>query len=317
MKPYCYGVDLGGTTVKIGRFSTGEAEPEKWEIPPRTEDGGSHILPDIAKAVLDNMKVNGIYHDMVEGIGIGVPGPVEDNGFVHGCANLGWGPMNAAGILSELTGLPVRAANDANAAALGEQRAGCGRNYQSLVMITLGTGVGGGVVLNGEIVSGTNGAAGEIGHMQVVDPADIVGHCGCGRVGCLEQAASATGLVNMTRKILETSGKASCLRSVDELSAKAILDAARDGDPLAQEAAEKMMHYLALAASLIASVVDPDAFVIGGGVSRAGAYLIDGIARHYKKIVFHAHRETPFIQAVLGNDAGMIGAAGLIWDGNK
>lgn len=314
MDRFCFGVDLGGTTVKLGLFTIEGTLVDKWEIPTRTENQGAYILKDIAASIQARMTERQLKVSDVSGIGIGVPGPVIDESVVQGCVNLGWGTMNVAEVLADLTQLPVKVANDANVAALGEQWQGGGKGYDSLVMFTLGTGVGGGIISDGHIISGTNGAAGEIGHMLLVDPEDITGVCGCGHVGCLEQAASATGLVNMTKKIMAASDEASVLRSIENITAKDILDAAKAGDALAVRAADKMMMYLGKAAAYIACAINPDIFVIGGGVSRAGSYLTDGIQKCYESQVFHASSKTPFVLATLGNDAGIIGAARLVCD---
>ncbi len=312
MDKYCFGVDLGGTTVKMGLFTVAGILVDKWEIPTRTENQGEHILGDIAASIQAKMGEKALTAAAVTGVGIGVPGPVIEESIVLGCVNLGWGRFNVAEDLSKLTGLPVRVANDANAAALGEQWQGGGKGYENLVMLTLGTGVGGGIISGGRIISGSNGAAGEIGHMVLVDLEDITGVCGCGHVGCLEQAASATGLVNLTCKMLEKSDEDSSLRQLTSITAKDILDAAKNGDGLAVKAADRMMMYLGRAAAYIACVMNPDIFVIGGGVSKAGTYLTEGIQKHYQSIVFHASRETQFVLATLGNDAGIIGAAKLV-----
>lgn len=314
MDKYCFGVDLGGTTVKMGLFTVTGELLDKWEIPTRTENHGEYILGDIAASIQAKMSEKQLTEENVTGVGIGVPGPVVKESIVQQCVNLGWGTVDVAKTLSEFIHLPVKAANDANVAALGEQWQGGGKGYDSLIMITLGTGVGGGIISEGKIVSGANGAAGEIGHMVIVDPADITGVCGCGHVGCLEQAASATGLVNITRKILSETDERSSLRGMDPMTAKDILDAAKAGDGLAVRAADKMMMYLGHAAAYLACAMNPDIFVIGGGVSRAGAYLTEGIQKHYREIVFHASTETPFVLATLGNDAGIIGAAKLVCD---
>lgn len=312
MDKYCFGVDLGGTTVKMGLFTVAGILVDKWEITTRTENNGEHILGDIAASIQTKMAEKQLTAQDVTGIGIGVPGPVIEESIVLGCVNLGWGKCNVAEQLSGLTGMPVRVANDANVAALGEQWQGGGKGYDNLVMFTLGTGVGGGIISEGRIISGTNGAAGEIGHMILADPADITGVCGCGHTGCLEQAASATGLVNMTKKMLAESDEDSSLRQLTSITAKDILDAAKAGDGLAVLAADKMMMYLGRAAAYIACVMNPDVFVIGGGVSKAGAYLTEGIRKHYQTVVFHASKDTQFVLATLGNDAGIIGAAKLV-----
>ena len=312
MDKYCFGVDLGGTTVKIGLFSIEGQLQDKWEIPTRTENHGAEILSDIAASIQSRMDTGHLSKEQVTGIGIGVPGPVLNENIVQGCVNLGWGNVRVADELSALTGLKVKAANDANVAALGEQWQGGGKGFQNLVMFTLGTGVGGGIIQNGRIISGANGAAGEIGHMVIVDPDEVVGTCGCGHRGCLEQVASATGIVNLTEKKLAECSQDSVLREISPLTAKDVLDAAKAGDALAEQAAENMMKQLGRAAAYIACVVNPDIFVIGGGVSKAGEYLIEGISRYYKDYAFHASADTKFALASLGNDAGMIGAAGMV-----
>ena len=310
MDKYCFGVDLGGTTVKIGLFSIEGQLQDKWEIP--TENHGAEILSDIAASIQSRMDTGHLSKEQVTGIGIGVPGPVLNENIVQGCVNLGWGNVRVADELSALTGLKVKAANDANVAALGEQWQGGGKGFQNLVMFTLGTGVGGGIIQNGRIISGANGAAGEIGHMVIVDSDEVVGTCGCGHRGCLEQVASATGIVNLTEKKLAECSQDSVLREISPLTAKDVLDAAKAGDALAEQAAENMMKQLGRAAAYIACVVNPDIFVIGGGVSKAGEYLIEGISRYYKDYAFHASADTKFALASLGNDAGMIGAAGMV-----
>lgn len=312
MEKYCFGVDLGGTTVKMGLFTTEGVLQDKWEIPTRTEDNGCHILGDIAESILGKIAERQLEAVSVTGVGIGVPGPVVKESIVHKCVNLGWGTVNVSEELSKLIKLPVKTGNDANVAALGEQWQGGGKGYDSLIMLTLGTGVGGGIITEGRILSGANGAAGEVGHMMLVDPADISGVCGCGHVGCLEQAASATGLVNMALKQLSLTDEASCLRSANPLTAKDVLDAAKAGDDLAVRVAEKMMMYLGKAAAYLACTVNPDIFVIGGGVSRAGTYLTEGIQKYYRQFVFHASAHTPFALATLGNDAGIMGAARMV-----
>lgn len=312
MDKYCFGVDLGGTTVKIGLFSIEGQLQDKWEIPTRTENHGAEILSDIAASIQSRMDTGHLLKEQVTGIGIGVPGPVLNENIVQGCVNLGWGNVRVADELSALTGLKVKAANDANVAALGEQWQGGGKGFQNLVMFTLGTGVGGGIIQNGRIISGANGAAGEIGHMVIVDSDEVVGTCGCGHRGCLEQVASATGIVNLTEKKLAECSQDSVLREISPLTAKDVLDAAKAGDALAEQAAENMMKQLGRAAAYIACVVNPDIFVIGGGVSKAGEYLIEGISRYYKDYAFHASADTKFALASLGNDAGMIGAAGMV-----
>ncbi|HEX3077286.1 MAG TPA: ROK family glucokinase [Lachnospiraceae bacterium] len=311
MKKYCFGVDIGGTTVKIGLFTIEGTIVDKWEIKTRTEDKGSNILPDIAESLMDKLQEKGIQKDEIEGIGIGVPGPVDAKGTVLGCVNLGWGIFNVAEEVTRLTGIQnVKAGNDANVAALGEVWLGGGKGYDDMIMITLGTGVGGGVILGGEIVTGSKGAAGEIGHMTVkFDEPDT---CNCGRKGCLEQFASATGIVKEAKRLLERTSEESSLRSIENLTAKDIFDAAKKDDKLAYELVEQLGWYLGSTCANISAVVDPQVFVIGGGVSKAGVILLDTIQRHYEKFAFKPHKEKEFRLAELGNDAGIVGSAKMV-----
>ena len=304
-----FGVDLGGTTVKLGYFDMDGNVLDKWEIPTRKEDNGSLILPDIAKAILDKMEEKGLEKEDVVGVGIGVPGPVNDEGVIFMAANLGWGIMNINEELSKLTGLPVKAGNDANVAALGEMWKGGGQGHKNLVAVTLGTGVGGGIIVNGQLLAGATGAGGEIGHIHVEDAETDV--CGCGNKGCLEQYSSATGVVRLANRALAASDKDSVLRN-GEVSAKTVFDAVKAGDALAVEIAEKFGEYLGKGLASIAGVVNPEIFVIGGGVSKAGPVLLDYIKKYYTPYVFHGSRDALFALATLGNDAGIYGAAKLI-----
>ena len=310
MAKYVFGVDIGGTTVKLGLFNIDGEVLDKWEITTRKEDGGANILKDIAESVEAKMAEKNIDKSDVTGVGMGVPGPVKEDGTVMKCVNLGWGMFNAAEELSGLLGLPVKAGNDANMAALGEYWQGGGKEYKSIIMVTLGTGVGGGIIINGKMMAGVNGAGGEIGHMTVdLDEQD---KCNCGKKGCLEQYASATGIVRLANRALQSSDKPSKLRDVKTISAKEIFDAAKDGDELAQSLAEEHGKYLGLALANVACVVDPDAFVIGGGVSKAGDILIDITKKYFEEFAFHACRNASFKLATLGNDAGIFGAAASI-----
>lgn len=313
MGKYCFGVDVGGTTVKIGLFSPEGEVVEKWEIPTKTDNNGSGILPDIADAVLSKLEERGIAKEEIIGVGIGVPGPVDDAGVVYKAVNLGWDVMNVNETLGGLLGLPVKAANDANVAALGEMWCGGGKGCRDLVLATLGTGVGGGIIVNEKIVTGSKGAGGEIGHIHIAD--DEPDACGCGNHGCLEQYASATGIVRLANKKLALSNEESVLRAAqeaNELSAKAVFDAVKDGDKTACEIAEEFGMYLGKGFAMIAAVVNPEVFVLGGGVSKAGEILCDYVSRNYEKYAFHGCRNASFKLAALGNDAGIYGAAKLV-----
>lgn len=310
MANYLFGVDIGGTTVKIGLFNVDGELLEKWEITTRTDDGGAYILSDIAASVTAKMEEKGIDKSDVKGVGMGVPGPVKEDGTVVKCVNLGWGVFNAAEELGGLLGLHVKVGNDANMAALGEYWQGGGKDYQNVVMVTLGTGVGGGIIINGKIVAGVNGAGGEIGHMTIdLNEQDA---CNCGKKGCLEQYASATGIVRLANRALQASDKPSKLREVKYISAKEIFDAAKSGDDIALDLVEEHGKRLGYALANVACVVDVDAFVIGGGVSRAGQILIDTTKKYFQQYAFHACRNTVFELATLGNDAGMFGGAAAV-----
>lgn len=310
---YCFGIDVGGTTVKLGLFDTEGTVIDKWEIKTRTENGGVNVLPDIAEAVKAKMEEKGISTADVEGAGIGVPGPVTSDGYVNKAVNLGWNEkFNVEEKLSALLELPVKAGNDANVAALGEMWKGGGLGYKNLVMVTLGTGVGGGVILNGNILTGVNGAGGEIGHICVNYNEED--KCGCGKTGCLEQYASATGIVRLAKKKLANETRKTMLNA-EFISAKKIWDAVKEQDEVAMEIAEEFGAYLGHAIANFTVVLDPDVVVIGGGVSRAGMILIDYIQKYYDEKAFFSNKNLKFVLAELGNDAGIYGAAKLAIDG--
>lgn len=309
MKKYCFGVDVGGTTIKMGLFDVDGNVLDKWEIVTRTENGGVNVLPDIAKAVEDKMAEKSIAKDEVAGVGVGVPGPVDSKGIVHRCVNLGWDEFNVNDKLGELVGMPVMAGNDANVAALGEMWKGGGQGHNDLVVVTLGTGVGGGIIINGKMLTGANGAGGEIGHIHVQDGEPET--CGCGNNGCLEQYASATGIVRLAKRVLAKTEQTTVLNA-DTVTAKDVWDAVKAGDAVAIEVAEQFGRYLGEGLAAVAGVVNPEAFVIGGGVSKAGEILLSYVEKNYKPVVFHGSRDVKFTLATLGNDAGIFGAAKLV-----
>jgi len=311
MNKYCFGIDVGGTTVKLGLFNEAGDVLDKWEIKTIVDDNGKHILPDIAKSVEAKLAEKKIEKDQVVGIGMGVPGPIKADGVILKAVNLGWGTFNVAEELGRLTGLSVKVGNDANVAALGEMWKGGGQGHANIVMVTLGTGVGGGIIVDGRILTGANGAGGEIGHMHITD--EETEKCGCGGIGCLEQVSSATGIVRVAKKYLAGTDKASVLRD-QAVSAKTIFDAVKAGDEAAAEIADIFGKYLGTALANVACVADPEVFVIGGGVSNAGPILFDFIKKHYQKVVFAGCKDAEFALAMLGNDAGIYGAAKLILD---
>lgn len=306
---YCFGVDVGGTSVKMGLFTESGEILDKWEIVTRTENKGEGILPDISAAIFNKMQERQLDKSVVLGVGVGVPGPVTEDGTVSGTPNLGWEYKDAKKEMESLTGMKAWIANDANVAALGEMWKGGGLGEKNLVMITLGTGVGGGVVLGGRIVPGSHGAAGEIGHICVnYEETDV---CGCGCSGCLEQYASATGIVRLAKRKLEKEKRDTVLRK-ESVTAKAVFDAVKEGDAVAVEVAEEFGRYLGRALANLALVVDPTVFVIGGGVSKAGEVLIPFIQKPYLERAGFGTKDVRFTLATLGNDAGICGSAKLV-----
>lgn len=312
MKKYGFGIDVGGTTVKVGFFETSGVLLDKWEIKTNTANGGEAILPDIAKTIEEKLSKEGIGKDEVQGIGIGVPGPVLNASVVTRCVNLGWGEIDVAGTLSKITGLPVKVGNDANVAALGEMWQGGAKGSSNVVMVTLGTGVGGGIIVDGRIVAGANGAGGEIGHLNVCE--DEHEACNCGQHGCLEQYASATGVVRMAKRKLAKISEETSLHKYDDLTAKDVFDEAKAGDKVALEIVNEVCEILGKTLGKIACVVNPEVFVIGGGVSKAGQILIDTVKKYYVPNTFTSCKDARFELASLGNDAGMYGCMCLMLD---
>lgn len=309
---YAVGIDVGGTSVKLGLVNTNGEIAETWEIPTRTEDKGVNILPDIAVSVKDRIREKGLTDDIL-GAGIGLPGPVDDEGVIRKAVNLHWEKtFNVAEELSSLLdGMKIKAGNDANVAALGEYWQGAGKDYGDMVMVTLGTGIGGGIIHHGQIYAGTTGAGGEIGHI-CLNPNEKI-RCNCGNAGCFEQYASATGIVRLTKEELEASSEDSELRG-KEIDAKAMWDAVKNGDALAIRVAERFGFYLGWGLSVIAGVVNPEVFVLGGGVSNAGDIILPYIRKNFDAHVFHACKDAQIVIATLGNSAGTLGAAKMVID---
>ena len=277
----CIGIDIGGTTVKLGLFTVNGELLDKWEVVTRKEEGGRYILEDVAASIKAVLGEKGIGLLDITGVGMGVPGPVLPDGYVEVCVNLGWRDTNPQTELSRLLdGILVKSGNDANVAALGEMWQGGGKGYTDIVMVTLGTGVGGGVIIDEKIIAGKHGLGGEIGHIHVRD--EEWEHCNCGGVGCVEQIASATGIAREAKRKMAASDAPSSLRKYgEELTAKNVLDEAKEGDSMALEVVEIVSRYLGLMLAQVAMTVDPEMFVIGGGVSRAGQFLIDKIEKYY------------------------------------
>ena len=310
MTAWCFGIDLGGTSVKCALFQTDGTVEEKWEIKTRVENEGKEILPDIAKTILAKMEEKKIAKEDVAGVGIGIPGPVDENGEIACAVNLHWGRKNIEKELAELTGLVVKAGNDANVAALGEMWKGGGQGSKNLILVTLGTGVGGGIIFKEKMVTGAHGAGGEIGHASVEMEEEEA--CNCGNKGCLEQYASATGIARLARRAMASGQEESILRSMENVTAKDVFDAYKDGDALAAKVVDQFARYLGNALAIFSCVADPDVIVIGGGVSKAGQVLIDCVEKYFRQYAFTACKDTKIKLATLGNDAGIYGAAKLI-----
>lgn len=308
---YCFGVDIGATSVKMGLFQTDGTLIDKWEIPTRREMNGDYVIPDVAKSIQEKIQEHNITKDDIVGIGMGVPGSVIGDGYVAHTGNIGWHGKDAGKEMRELTGLAVRLDNDANVAALGEMWKGGGAGYQNMVMVTLGTGVGGGIIINGKIHTGINGGGGEIGHITA--NREETECCGCGKKGCLEQYASATGIARLARKKLAVTTKKTIIDRED-VSAKTVFDAVKAGDEVAIEIAEEFGSYLGYALADIGAIIDPELFVIGGGVSKAGEILLTYVQKYFDERTYFTCKNVKFALAKLGNDAGIYGAAKMIID---
>lgn len=310
------GIDLGGTSIKFGILTLAGEVQDKWAIPTNILDGGKHIVPDVIDSINHRLDLYHLDKSEFIGIGMGTPGTVDiENGTVKAAYNLNWDEKQEVGtFISKGVGLPFILDNDANVAALGERWVGAGENNPDVVFITLGTGVGGGIIASGNLIHGVAGAAGEIGHL-CVEPNDGF-ECTCGNHGCLETLTSATGIVRLANKFAEEyEGISSIKSSIDNgeaVTSKDIFVAAESGDSFALTVVDKFAYYLGFACANLGSTLNPDSIVIGGGVSAAGEFLREKVEAYFKKYAFSTVRDTTKIKlAILGNDAGIIGAASL------
>ncbi|MDL2300503.1 ROK family glucokinase [Clostridiaceae bacterium OttesenSCG-928-D20] len=307
---YGFGVDVGGTTIKFGFFDLDGDMLNSWDIPTDTSEGGKNILPSIRAEVIRFVIEKHIDKDALIGLGIGVPGPVSEDGVINRCVNLGWGVFNIENELSGMLDLRVKAGNDANAAALGEMWRGGGEGFSNLVMLTLGTGIGGGIIHQGKILTGAHGAAAEFGHMPLIR--EEKRQCNCGKVNCLETYASGINFAKTAKIRLITYPKKSLLSEVENLETRHVFDCAEKGDELSLSLVDELGDLLGSATAIIASVCDPEIFVIGGGVSKAGMRLLNAIEESFKENVFFPCKDTKFALARLGGDAGKYGAMKLL-----
>ena len=312
-KKKCIGIDVGGTTVKIGLFETDGTLLFKWEVPTRKEEGGRYILEDVAASIREVLTEKEIHFSDILGAGLGIPGPVMPDGYVEVCVNLGWRDVNPQKELSAmLDNIPVKSGNDANVAALGEMWRGGGMGFTDIVMVTLGTGVGGGIIIDEQITAIERPIPEDAPVTKHIRDEEWE-HCNCGGVGCVEQIASATGIAREARRRMAGEETPSVLRQYgDAVTAKDVLDAAKAGDELALSVVETVGRYLGAALAGIAMTVDPEMFVIGGGVSKAGQFLIDIIDKYYQHYSPISQNKGIIGLAKLGNDAGIYGAARLV-----
>ena len=300
MRRVCFGVDIGGTTIKLGLVSQEGELLEKREFP--TQRDLDAAFDDIASHV---RQVMGNFPDAgCTGVGVGVPGPVLEQSWVHGCVNLGWGDIDVARELGRRVGFPVRVANDANLAALGEMWQGGGKGCRNLVLFTVGTGVGGGVICDGRIVAGAAGGGGEVGHLPMPFRPDWT--CSCGKTGCLEVTASASGIIRAAREF-------SPFKEMETVTAKDVYDAAEAGDENAKRVTREAGSALGMAAAIVSCVVNPEVILLGGGVSAAGRALLDPVEAAFHKDVFPPCGGVRFALAELGNNAGIFGGAALFF----
>ncbi|MGM7721131.1 ROK family glucokinase [Metabacillus sp. Hm71] len=305
------GIDLGGTTIKMAFINYYGEIVEKWEIP--TDKTGKEITTDIAKAIDAKLEELGYPKSKLSGIGMGAPGPVNlESGLIYETVNLGWKDYPLRDHLEMETGLPAVIDNDANIAAIGEMWKGAGDGAKDLICVTLGTGVGGGLIANGEVIHGVNGAGGEIGHITVVPEGGAP--CNCGKNGCIETIASATGIVRVAKEKLASTDKESVLHKLNqsELTSKDVFDALGQGDEVAEEIIDYVTYHLGLMLANISNGLNPEKIVIGGGVSKAGDQLINKVEHYFKRFAFPRVGDAATIAiATLGNDAGVIGGAWL------
>ena len=309
MESLILGVDIGGTSIKVGLFEE-RTLLRKWSLPTRVDETGSQIIPDLAESMRNEMTPEEL--DALAFVGLDFPGHMFGDGRTCEAVNINWKDYPLLDEIDKYIGKPAIATNDANAACLAEGWMGAAEGCPDYVMVTLGTGVGGGIVANGKLISGRTGSAGEIGHITINPDEEIA--CNCGNHGCLEQYAAAPGFVRWASEAVKNSDKESSLKGKESMEAKDFFDAASEGDELALELVDRYAHYLGLGLGSIGSVMDPEVFVIGGGIAQAGMYLIDAVAKYYREHVYPGARDARFVMAKLKNDAGICGAAKLALD---
>lgn len=309
------GIDLGGTTAKFAILTPDGEIQQKWSVDTNILDNGSHIVPDIVESINHHLSLYNMDKEEFIGIGMGTPGSVNrEAGTVIGAYNLNWTTLQPVKKqIEEGTGIPFAVDNDANVAALGERWKGAGENDPNVIFITLGTGVGGGIVAEGQLLHGVAGCAGEIGHITI-EPNGF--ECTCGKKGCLETIASATGVVRMARLLSEEyAGDSELKAKLDdgqEITSKDVFDYAQAGDNFGLLVVDKVCQALGLACGNLGNTLNPSSIILGGGVSAAGEFLRSRVAKYFEEYTFPQVTESTHIKlAQLGNEAGVIGAASL------
>jgi glucokinase len=306
------GVDLGGTAIKVGICDEHGQLMHTYEGPTEVDKGVDTVIANIEKYVRHIVAESPYSWEQLEGIGAGVAGFTNvREGIIVLAPNIGFRNVAIRSILEERLGKPVKIDNDANVAALGEAWAGAGKGVDNCVCYTLGTGVGGGLILNGKIYQGFSGMAGELGHVSVVPDLEAI-QCGCGKMGCVETVSSATGIIRMAKDAVER-GDHTSLALVDKIAAKEVFDAAKAGDEVALRIVNRAAFYLGKSMAAVAAVINPEMFIIGGGVSKAGNILFDEVRTVFAKLTPEPLQEgVKILEATLGNNAGIVGAAGLL-----
>ena len=310
MEKQCIGVDIGGTSIKIGSFSENGNLLKKWFIDTKQGSESNQIIPEIAAAIKEYAQDNNIALSEFIGIGLTVPGPVLADGYVEACVNIsGWRNIYPGRELSKLLdGVTVSLLNDANAAALGETWQGAAKGCKSMFLMTLGTGVGGGLIYDGKILNGFHGLAGEIGHISFCE--DEIDTCNCGAIGCIDQEISATGIVRETKRLLSTKGIMGSNLSLEKnFTCEDVFENAKLGDPVAKLVIDHFGKYLGKALTCITLMVDPEIILLGGGISQAGDFLLQIAKSNYEKWERLSVNRAKIMLASLGNDAGIFGAA--------
>ncbi|MFB7140315.1 ROK family glucokinase [Gottfriedia sp. NPDC056225] len=309
------GVDLGGTSIKLALLTNNGEFIDKWEVPTDKSDSGKHIPRTITIAIEEKLNQMNKTKEDIAGIGIGAPGSVRlEDGLIFAAVNLGWVNFPLKEILEKESGIPVIVDNDANIAAVGEMWKGAGNGAKDVVMVTLGTGVGGGVIVNGDVAHGISGSAGEIGHITVQLEDGVL--CNCGKRGCLETISSATGIARIANEKLQNTTKETVLKEIANgslVTTKDVFEAYSKGDEVAEEIVNHVMRYLALVLAGVGNTLNPENIIIGGGVSNAGELLLKPLKRYFDEFAFTTVRDSTKLSiAKLGNDAGAIGAAYLV-----